>query len=369
MVGAVFKWKNDPPSEGSPYSVEGKVINTPNCEFKLEKKQLVGDVTYPATVADQDVVKERRIQAFVAGNRKVSRSDGRIDHSSGLGSVTIEWTVYDVDNKPVGTSQSTHTIYVTWDEPATNLRQETLFNLACEMANGMSVDAADQGKAVFEKVWSEFSDRVVKRMDGTAMKYWGDPAQLNYSAENLLKFGDGSCSAWAEFLGECAKIQKLNKQSMVAFRSAAALHPFTVQGVNYYGVCGMAEMPANFSGSIRMNGIPGQSNQTPVDFFFSHQIVGWNTDFPQEPTLTATEIEPQLNEINQKFNVLQIDAQAELYDPSYGIKATSLRAYEHLVMKRREYNLLTMFGVPNGQALSINEGQAQQDAIFSNDRS
>jgi hypothetical protein len=40
-----------------------------------------------------------------------------IDKAKDLKPLKIRWTVYDKNGTPMGESDSTHTIYVTWDEP------------------------------------------------------------------------------------------------------------------------------------------------------------------------------------------------------------------------------------------------------------
>jgi hypothetical protein len=208
MVEAVFKWKNSPPPEGSPYSAEGKVVDTPNCEFKLERKQLSGDVTYPATVADQNIVKERLIQAYVTANRKVDRSGG----PANLVPVTIEWTVFDKNSNEVGKSQSTHTIYVTWDEPATALRQETLLNLSCVMANGVKADSVAEKNSVTDKIYGEFQDLEIKRMDGEVLGYYRGPTDL-VEVYQILKINkiavNGQCACFAELFQESLAINRV----------------------------------------------------------------------------------------------------------------------------------------------------------------
>lgn len=153
-VGAKFEWrkpKGTPPVATEQRYAVGTAKGT-NCSFKLPRMPLTDNTDYPGTVAVEDPVTQkganvteknnRRIQAHVTLNRKVVRSDGKTDLAAGLGPLTIKWTVYDSLTKSdpvnvVGTSESTHTIYVTWDEPTTKLRQETLFNLACETADGL----------------------------------------------------------------------------------------------------------------------------------------------------------------------------------------------------------------------------------------
>lgn len=200
VVQAVFKWwENFIPPEGSPYSAEGKVVNTPNCQFSLPKKPLGGSTTYPATESLDQIVTINRIQAYVTGNRRVVRSDRATGCSDSCVPLTIEWTVYDRYNKVVGVSRSTHTIYVTWSKPSLALNKETLFSLSCVMANGMASYTETEKTAVADNIFSEFQDLEIRRMDDSVLTYYKEYNEVR-SASGLLKYGDAQCGSFTELL-------------------------------------------------------------------------------------------------------------------------------------------------------------------------
>lgn len=94
-----------------------------------------------------------------------------------------------------------HTVCVTKADPPSYLsRQETLFVLACKNAKGKTVDAD-----ITAGIWSEFTDREVKRVDGTHLFYYKNFLTRVDSAEELIKGGTGNVAHGATFLSTCSK--------------------------------------------------------------------------------------------------------------------------------------------------------------------
>ncbi len=204
-VGAVFKWKGAPPADGKPYHAEGEVIDTPNCKVKFERKQLQNDTVYPVTISKQNIVNERKIQAYLTPNRKVERNDGQgKDRAANIQPLKIKWTVTDKNGKTINESISTHTIYVVWDEPKTDFRQETLFNLSCVM---LDLSEGDVPTFVHFNNFMEFEDQAVRRMDANLLSYYKNYNVAHTTTDLLLDKADGQCGAWIDFFIDCGKIQ------------------------------------------------------------------------------------------------------------------------------------------------------------------
>lgn len=89
-VKAVFKWKNPPDAAAGPYKAKGKVVDTANSGFTLPEQELTDDTDYAAKVSPENIVTDRKIQAYVTDNRNIARNG-----VSGLKPLTIEWTVTD----------------------------------------------------------------------------------------------------------------------------------------------------------------------------------------------------------------------------------------------------------------------------------
>ncbi len=95
--------------------------------------------------------------------------------------------------------------YVTLDEPATTV-WHTVVHISCKNANG-----EEEEKYVPGRVFAEFTDLVVKRVDGTQLTYWatGSPPD---NTQDLLNTGDGRCGAWGDFFDDCLLVQGISGQ-------------------------------------------------------------------------------------------------------------------------------------------------------------
>ncbi len=206
---------------------------------------------------------------------------------------------------PLGVTK--HTVYVVLADPETSLRQETLFEISCRRAEGI-----DQATDVTDAIWSEFTDRVVKRVDGVQLTYYNDYLCSNVTTGDLLKFGDGQCGAWAKLFIDLRKIQGIDDTNEYVIFLGVAADGFVVKNWSFSGAgtSGIAEYPYlnipedNLVGNNGYNwrfaevndeaGIPGQGNPNPASLFSNHQVV----------------------------------IAGEYYDPSYGIKHANLQAID-----------------------------------------
>lgn len=306
---AIFKWKNGAPPEGHPYSAKGLVIDTDNSSFELPKQVLEGDTHYKLASATKKVVDAKKIQAYLTANRKVERIDkAGTDMAKNLKPLKIRWTVYDKDNKVVGESDSTHTIYVTLAAPTTTLRQETLFNVSCVMLDGQNADLSSN--EAHEKVFSEFEDRQVKRMSNDLLSYYKAYDTTNTQTTDLLLDADGQCGSWVKFFLDCVKVQgyqlhnsyrtispiNLSEKMMIAkwsFWGAGSSSDPTYPYLNIQAIPFTVGNKYNFPFSEvkDLKGIGGQNNDNPASLFDNHQAA--------------------------------IDG--VYYDPSYGTKQTGLQ--------------------------------------------
>jgi hypothetical protein len=291
-VEAIFKWKDGAPPEGRPYSAKGIVIETDNSTFELPKQELEGDTKYNMISATKNVVDAKKIQAYLTANRKVERKvKAGTDMAKNLKPLQIRWTVYDKDNKVVGESNSTHTIYVTRAAPTTTLRQETLFNLSCVMANGIAMVAADQGKSVFDKIWSEFEDRKVKRMDEEYLCYYKNgvkQSEVSDTTDGLLTELNGQCLAWVTLLLDSAKCQALGNLFHIGVAAGGddaellmviknwspnLTDPLHIIMPTVYPDTSCSLGNAKYGDLTSDEGLPGQNVSTPyVKIFGSHAI-------------------------------------------------------------------------------------------------
>jgi hypothetical protein len=231
----------------------------------------------------------------------------------------LEWEIKvgTADWSKIGTTK--HTVYVTFDDPSpmkdfdgntVTLRQETLFELGCRNADGETT-----ANGATTKIWNEFTDRVVKRIDGTQMTYYNSYLCVNTDAAALLQYGDGQCGAWADLLIRVRQIQGMNDSNEYRFffsNKGPSVESFAVKDWTFHGAgtSGDTEYPYlnilpigdpdSYIGQASYNfayaevtddsGIPGQGNPNPASLFNNHQVM----------------------------------VSGEYYDPSYGVKRPTL---------------------------------------------
>jgi hypothetical protein len=214
---------------------------------------------------------------------------------------TLTWQI-SLDNEQtwleLGTTK--HTVYLTWDDPVTSLRQESLFHLGCRQANGIEGLVSDAAKreAITEAIWTDFGNREVRRVDTIQLKYYGSylvPFSPVHETELLLATGDGQCSAWAKLFLDIRKVQGLEDDF-----SYILLRPFPLgvdkgfiianwsfassghSGHPDYPYLNLPDSPLatqdsyHWRGTPEVNderGIAGQGTLDPASLFMNHRVV------------------------------------------------------------------------------------------------
>ena len=180
-----------------------------------------------------------------------------------------------------------HRLYLTLGDPATELRQETLFDLGSRNADGKTTAAT-----ATTDIWNDFTDRDIRRVDGTQLTYYADYNCNNLTTESLLSKGDGQCVAWAKLFIDIRKIQGIH-ESVDNYVVIDSLHAdgFIVKNWTFSGN-GNSQLP-NFpyvnipkASYILANsydwkyaevndadGVPGQGNGNPASIFNNHQVM------------------------------------------------------------------------------------------------
>jgi hypothetical protein len=111
---------------------------------------------------------------------------------------------------PAGVTDNT--VYVTWKLPTPSTLFETPVKIGCENADGETAE-----NLIVDKIWGEFTDRSVSRVDGMPMKYWDPTSNEEHTADEMLKDpgGNGACDAWSQLLHYCMEWQGLGAISEV----------------------------------------------------------------------------------------------------------------------------------------------------------
>lgn len=205
-----------------------------------------------------------------------------------------------------------HTVYMTLADPATSLRQESLFEIGCREANGKSGSATDPAvkRAITDAIWVDFSNRNVKRVDGTQLTYYNSYNTNVTDTPGLLAGGDGQCGSWAHFFLDVRKEQGISDTDDYVMLTPISGDGFIVQnwtfsgsgnsGNSNYPYMNLPATPFKTNSSYNWmyaevtdaSGIAGQGTANPASFFNNHQMVFINGQY---------------------------------YDPSYGIKHVNLQ--------------------------------------------
>ncbi|MBI3097719.1 MAG: hypothetical protein HYY93_05640 [Planctomycetes bacterium] len=190
--------------------------------------------------------------------------------------------------------RSENPVYVTLHAPLTTA-WHTCLHIGCKNAKGMGGSSA-----AVARIWDEFTDRRVARVDGTVMIYWGPfssgsgyPATSAGGASTtrlLLAQADGKCGDWSLFFVDCIKVQGVSgampgeisvsnvpqadgslmrgRQLLIKKWDMSTVPPREMHGVE-------GDLPAQ-----------GENNVDPTSFFTNHCVVNFG---------------------------------GKLYDPSYGV--------------------------------------------------
>lgn len=304
---ATAKFKLVNPHNFHPVWAKGICV-TPGCNFEYEEKELINGV-YPETQANKTIVSPRKIKCFTTSNRRILRN-GAPQQTS----LDIQWMVkFNGHGSYINAEMSRHTIYVTWGVPATALRQETLFNLSCSMADGQTATNAIEQLAVFKKIWDDFKDRDVKRMDVKTMQYWGEYSLANrntqnanfYNVASLLLNADGVCQTWQQLLNHCTLCQSISDPKLTTV---------SIDKARLYSISGVTK---NHS----------QKNIEPI-FMLKHRAY---VDAHTVPTV-GEKLPGQGNPFPQVDNFVNhafIRFAGRVYDPSYGTDYDSPKAWEN----------------------------------------
>jgi hypothetical protein len=103
---------------------------------------------------------------------------------------------------------SVNQTYITLGDPLTTVFH-TLVHLGCKNADGENMEAN-----CMSKIWSEFTDRDVRRIDGVQLTYYATSTCTNITTASLLANGDGQCGAWSHFMKDCLCVQGITNATI-----------------------------------------------------------------------------------------------------------------------------------------------------------
>jgi hypothetical protein len=182
--------------------------------------------------------------------------------------------------------------YVTLGSPLTTV-YHTLAHLGCINAAG---EYTASGCTL--KIWDEFTDLDVRRIDNTQLTYYSSYLCTNVTTADLLKHGDGQCGAWARLFIDIRKVQGIDDYNeYIVFRPIPpagipqnyvriAVKNWVFSGAGssgntnfpYLNIPDTQYIDATgynwlYSEANDAAGVPGQGNPNPASLFNNHQVV------------------------------------------------------------------------------------------------
>lgn len=237
----------------------------------------------------------------------------------------IEWEVsFDDGANWCAAGKSTNKLYVTWRAPAGGVTLfHTVVGLSCRNARGQSAESA-----IFNGVWSEFTDRNVTTIDPPVRRltYYANWQNSNVTTAALLRNGDGQCGSWAKLLLDMLKVQGITLAAPYVFiqsQDDPANGGFFVKNCTFTGAgtSGNAAYPYfnigdsplvlatsynwQFAEVNDAAGIAGQGTANPAALFNNHQFIRYNGRFydPSYGTENASIADVDTNSIDAYFTV------------------------------------------------------------------
>jgi hypothetical protein len=248
----------------------------------------------------------------------------------------IKWQVSPDNGKTwLCAGASRNQAYITLGDPTTGTTvYHTLAHLGCKNAEGET-----QPAQATTKIWGEFTDCKVYRVDRTQLTYYASYKTDNVTTASLLENGDGQCGSWAKLFIDVLKVQGIDNTNDYYIFEPNAADVLLVKDWNFAG-----------AGTSGVAGYPylNISYMTPPDLYFDWDLMEGATSYNWvKPEVTdAPGIEGQGNNnpasIFGNHQIVQIGT--TLYDPSYGKTFSSLADIDnqamagYFVIRRRQFD-------------------------------
>jgi hypothetical protein len=281
---------------------------------------VVGPVTLTMTSPGKPTIESESL-SIAAGmqfssDHSLDSLPNTVDYHAAL---PITWKLdFGCDGKPNTKSFTTrHPYYVTLGHPTVQLHH-TILHIGCK--NAKSKSSVDD---VVAGIWSEYTDRDVRRVDGVQLKYWNPPidsdtdpvngADPDYAEVLKRPAANGQCGSWAFQFRACLRVhgltdgrvnrvlgpQGINGMMLVKNWQFPEAGSGSCEGYNFIYDSDISTPELEHADVIDLAGVPGQGNQNPPGAFVNHFVV---------------------------------IRKGTVYDPSYGVFATNTSAYENLTM-------------------------------------
>jgi hypothetical protein len=265
-------------------------------------------------------------------------------------SFTIAWE-YSVDNGTTwaAAGTSSNQLYVTYADPIVSgdvfypHLYHTPLHISTKIAAGKSTETE-----VFDKIWEEFSDKVVKRVDNTPIAYYKDWRPLNDTTREILAFADGNCVGWVALFIDTYKSQGIDYlNEVIEVNPPMGTQGFLVKNWEFRAAGGTSGVPDwpyffimgtpdfvllhsyNFKHTevTPLTGIAGQSEADPASWFRNHFLVkiggtyydpSYGVTYPSVANFDSTKIagfyKPELITVNEATSGVDLNGDMDMTD-------------------------------------------------------
>jgi hypothetical protein len=182
----------------------------------------------------------------------------------------LDWEIKVGNSDWLKIATTKHTVYVVLKDPITSLRQESLAELGCRNADNETAEASARSK-----MYGEFTDLVVKRLDGKQMTYWLNNQMGCIDTADLLSRtdGNGNCQSWSGLFRDILRFQGIQADRI----KVSPQGKDTGVAVKAWIFTEPPHGPANHPYIIGLDatdvqGVPGQGNPNPPGSFNGHWI-------------------------------------------------------------------------------------------------
>ena len=219
-------------------------------------------------------------------------SSGNTDSSKvDMAFFSYEWQIKStnaqIDWRPAETSANK--LYLTYKEPITALRQETLYDLAC----GPNAGKTNQNQIVMGS-YGRFTGRSVPRIsDGTVMTYWKNWRTAPPPPDTVVDLlassdGNGNCQAWSGLFRDVIRLNGIaGAQRMMVCNPPYSNNALSVLVIQWnFGTPPTSPMHPTYPytmGQLAGTGVhawpgniaPGQGNPDTPPLFSGHWVTKW----------------------------------------------------------------------------------------------
>ncbi len=291
-----------------------------DAKFAISPTMLVRPVLVKAEAAG--VANLPATNALISGNRitLTPSPTGMLPNAIAcIKPMSMHWKVsFDGGDSWLDAGTCTNTLYVTWSRPVSYPHIQTYFDVGCEAASGVAGTVGENDDVVLGRIWAKFQTKNIGRVsDGRVLTYYGfyDENQNGIwdegidadrnsprtwhmtSAAELVKYTNGQCLSWAEFMHQVLCAQGLRSINGVAtLRVALRISDSTSPRYDCFAIkdwqkCGssmfwnivqenagiIGEKPSpmfNVGEAWDLLGVSGQGNSpNPPSYFANHYIV------------------------------------------------------------------------------------------------